>query len=66
MATTTAELIYEQVKAFPEPVAREVLDFVAFLRGRLESRQHTDLMQAQEATLNAIWDNADDEVWDGV
>lgn len=66
MATTTAELIFEQVKALPEPIAREVLDFVAFLKTRMEQRQQTDLMQAQGATLNAIWDNAENEVWDGV
>jgi hypothetical protein len=27
----TAEKIYEQVKALPEPVAREILDFVEFI-----------------------------------
>ena len=27
-----ADVVYEQVKALPEPLAREVLDFVAFLR----------------------------------
>ncbi len=31
----TAELIYEQVKALPEPLAREVLDFVGYLRAKL-------------------------------
>jgi hypothetical protein len=29
-----AEIIYEQVKALPEPLAREVFDFVVFLRDR--------------------------------
>lgn len=64
MATTTAELIFERVKVFPEPVAREVLDFVAFLQSRLERRKDVDLMEAQAATLNTIWDNAEDGVWD--
>jgi len=66
MAATTAEMIFERVKVLPEPVAREVLDFVAFLQSRLERRQQEDLIQAQAMPLNAIWDNAQDGVWDGV
>jgi hypothetical protein len=34
-----AELVYEQVKALPEPVAREVLDFIGYLRERGERRE---------------------------
>ena len=30
----TAKIIYEQVKALPEPVALEILDFVEFVRGK--------------------------------
>ena len=30
----TAEKIYELVKALPEPAAREILDFVEFVRGK--------------------------------
>jgi hypothetical protein len=33
---TLADMVYEQVKALPEPLAREVLDFVAFLHERSE------------------------------
>jgi hypothetical protein len=29
-----ADMVYEQVKTLPEPLAREVLDFVGFLRER--------------------------------
>ncbi len=31
---TTAEKIFAEVRALPETVAREVLDFVAFLKAR--------------------------------
>src|SRR5260221_13096395 len=50
-----ADQIYEQVKALPDPLAREVLDFIAFRRDRGEWR---DLMSAQAASLAPVWDNA--------
>ncbi|SNB55621.1 Protein of unknown function [Rhodoplanes sp. JGI PP 4-B12] len=59
-----AELVYEQVKTLPEPLAREVLDFVAFLRERGERGQWRDLMGAQSVSLVPVWDNAEDQVWD--
>ncbi len=34
-----ADLVYEQVKTLPEPLAREVLDFVASLRERGERKE---------------------------
>ena len=61
-AMTTADAIYQAVKPLPEPLAREVLDFVEFLRRRGQS-QDRDLMLAQQSSLNNVWDNADDEVW---
>lgn len=61
---TIAEQIYEQVKALPEPLAREVLDFVAFLRERRDRAEWRDLMDAQAASLAPVWDNAEDKVWD--
>jgi len=33
---TTAELIYREAKTLPEPEAQEVLDFVEFLKGKLQ------------------------------
>jgi hypothetical protein len=59
-----ADQIYEQVKALPEPLVREVLDFVAFLRERRDRAEWRDLMDAQAASLAPVWDNAEDEVWD--
>jgi Protein of unknown function (DUF2281) len=59
-----ADAVYEQVKALPEPLAREVLDFVAFLRARRDREDWRDLMNAQAASLAPVWDNIEDEVWD--
>jgi hypothetical protein len=59
-----ADMIYEQVKALPEPLAREVLDFVGFLRERRDLTQWRDLMNAQAQSLAPVWDNAEDRVWD--
>ena len=61
-----ADLVYEQVKALPDPLAREVLDFVAFLRERRDRGEWRDLMNAQAAALAAVWDNPEDKVWDDV
>ena len=63
---TVAEQVYEQAKLLPEPLAREALDFVLFLRSRLDSTEARDLMEAQSIALAAVWNNAEDEAWDGV
>jgi hypothetical protein len=61
-----AELVYEQVKALPDPLAREVLDFIGFLRERDERREWRDLINAQAGSLASMWDNPEDSVWDNV
>jgi hypothetical protein len=63
---TIAELIFEQVKKLPDQAAREVLDFVGFVRERGERADWRDLMNAQAASLAPVWDNAEDKVWDDV
>jgi hypothetical protein len=63
---TIAELIYEQVKGLPEQAAREVLDFVGYLRERGERADWRDLMRAQSASLAPLWNNTEDQVWDDV
>jgi hypothetical protein len=59
---TIAELVYEQVKTLPEALAREVLDFVGFLRGRRDHTEWRDLMNAQAKSLAPVWDNPEDKV----
>jgi hypothetical protein len=61
-----ADLVYEQVKALPEPVAREVLDFIGYLRERGERRDWRDLMNAQSNSLAPVWDGDENNVWDDV
>jgi len=63
---STAERIYEQVKDLPEPLAREVLDFVGYLRAKLEHGEVLDLMLAQQQSLDEVWDNTTDDVWNNV
>jgi hypothetical protein len=63
-SVTIADIVYEQVKALPEPLAREVLDFVGYLRERQDRADWRDLMNAQAASLAPVWDNAEDKVWD--
>jgi hypothetical protein len=63
---TIAELVYEQVKTLPDQLAREVLDFVGYLRERGNRADWRDLMDAQSASLAPVWDNVEDKVWDDV
>jgi hypothetical protein len=63
---TIAEQIFEQARQLPEPLAREALDFVLFLRTRHERREWRDLMDAQSSALAGTWDNDADEAWNNV
>jgi hypothetical protein len=60
---TLAEEIFRHVSAMPEPLAREVLDFVVFLRQKSENVATHNLVLAQEPVLAVIWDNDEDNVW---
>lgn len=62
-AMDLADLIYREVKTLPDSLAREVLDFAAFLRERTERAEWRDLIAAQERSLRSIWDNPEDDVW---
>jgi hypothetical protein len=63
---TLADLVSEQVKELPEQLAREVLDFVGYLREGGDRNQWRDLMNSQVTGLTAVWDNPEDQVWDNV
>jgi hypothetical protein len=60
---TVAEQVHEEAKLLPEPLAREALDFVLFLRGRQERGEWRNLIDAQAASPSAFWDNPQDEAW---
>ena len=63
---TIADMVYMQVKQLPDSLAREVLDFVGFLREGRDRAEWRDQMNAQTTGLAAVWDNPEDKVWDGV
>lgn len=63
---TIAERIYESAKPLPEPLAREVLDFIAFIKARRLDPEVDDLIRAQASSLEAVWDNIDDDAWNHV
>ncbi len=63
---TIADMVYKQVQLLPESLAREVLEFVGYLREGGDRAEWRDLMQAQSAGLQSVWDNAEDKVWDNV
>ncbi len=61
-----AEQIHEELASVPEPLQREVLDFLRFLRERTERYAHerAELLAIAESSWAADWDNAaEDEAW---
>lgn len=63
---TIAEQIDAKVRTLPDELAREVLDFVGFMKAKydLKSVSDRDLQQAQAPAMSHVWDNpTDDEVW---
>ena len=63
---TVADLLYEEAKRLPAPLAKEALNFVLFLRSQQEKAEWRDLMAAQSNALASIWDNDEDEAWNNV
>ncbi len=63
---TVAEQVYEYTKLLPQPLVQEALDFVLFLRARVEKGEWRDLIEAQSASLLSVWDNTEDQAWDHV
>jgi len=62
---TTADRIFAQASRLPDPLAREVLDFIGYLEVRhgLRDLLDEDLKVAQGPAMLHVWDNPDDEVW---
>ena len=55
----TADRIHRQVQSLPEPVQREVLDFVEFLAHRLRQEE----MRWADLSMRAALRGMEDEVW---
>jgi hypothetical protein len=60
-----AERICVEAHRLPEPLAREFLDFIGYLkaRHRLSDQPVEELKNAQEPVMYRLWDNSEDEVW---
>jgi hypothetical protein len=65
MSDLTRALI-EEIQSAPEPVRREVLDFLVFLKGRQAAAREgrEDLLPLAQTAWAADWDTlAEDEAW---
>ncbi|MBA5873790.1 MAG: hypothetical protein GDA66_04455 [Nitrospira sp. CR1.2] len=60
--------MFKDAQQLPDPLAQEVLDFIGCieLKHGLRDRLTEELDQAQEPAMRHIWDNQDDEAWNGV
>ena len=65
---STAEQIIREIQKLPEPLAKEVLDFIGYieLKHGLKDGLSEELKQAQAPVMQHIWDNPEDEVWNEV
>ncbi|MDN3522103.1 DUF2281 domain-containing protein [Halomonas ramblicola] len=62
----TSEKIVDNVSRLPESLQEEVLDFTYFLIQKVEKGELKSLSQAQESSMEKLWDNDEDEVWNDV
>jgi len=60
-----AEKICQEARRLPEPLARQVLDFISLLEAKSELHEAKAqyLVEAQTPIMDRIWNNPDDEVW---
>lgn len=65
---STAEQVIREIQKLPEPLAKEVLDFIGYiaLKHGLKDGLTEGLKQAQAPVMQHIWDNPEDEVWNEV
>ena len=65
--TQQIEQLANKLQTLSQERITEVEDFIDFLRQRDESRQLTQLvMNASQAALNTLWDNAVDAEYDSL
>ena len=60
-----AEQIYKEARRLPEPLNREVLDFIGYLEHKygLDCNDADALIGAQEPVMERLWANTDDDIW---
>ena len=61
-----AKEIYKSVKPLPDEYAREALRFIEYLRFKALDQGEVNVMAAQQASMDRVWANEDDEVWNDV
>jgi len=62
----TAEKIYREASKLPEHLAKEVLNFLAYIEKKhnLHDSEIQNLQNAQTEVMNHIWENKEDGIWD--
>ncbi len=62
---TLAKEIVAEIERLPEPLAREVLDFIEYLEVKhgLRSGSLEELKSAQKPVMERFWSNSQDDVW---
>lgn len=60
-----AQKIYEEALKLPEPLAKQVLDFIGYIEMKhgLKDIQTDELIKAQVPVMDQIWSNNEDDVW---
>ena len=54
--------ICEKARDLPEPLAREVLEFIERISAQRDSGIEA-LRKAQEPVMKRIWENKEDDIW---
>ena len=57
-----ADKICAKARDLPEPLAREVLEFIERISSHRDSNIEA-LKKAQEPVMKRIWENKEDDVW---
>ncbi|MBU3948100.1 MAG: hypothetical protein KJ882_12880 [Proteobacteria bacterium] len=57
-----ADKICEEARSLPEPLAREVLEFIKLIHSQQDICVE-DMKKAQVPVMKRIWENKEDDVW---
>jgi len=57
------EEVINEIKQLPEPLQRELLNYAHFLKYKAEQ---DSLLNAQQSSMERIWNNEEDEAWNNV
>ncbi len=61
------EQIIKRIEGLPEELVDEISDFVEFVAARRADGEFTSVVaRAQQDSMNKVWKNEEDEVWNDV